>query len=617
MTLVTRNGDFNTTNNPLRVLVADYPEFATFVEIGTTELLVQGEKFLAQRIVGSHYVLVRGSSGSAIAKHADGVEISRLNGTAVESYVAENAPLVELVDAATIAVDLTGKPDGTLVAVTIDDDRIMGEPIGMVEGRTYEFEITQGTGGGNEIDWDDIFEFPDTVTLKTVEGDVDYLPFIYRGGKLRCLRIKPVTANEATDAEVAAAIAAHSIAADPHGDRAASIAKALVTTKGDIVTATADATPARLGVGSNGKVLTADSAEETGMKWETPAEGGGGDPFVGDSTTAGDPESVNDSTDDTANGDFNNEDWPLIVDNWTSAYPALSALVTYGTYIEIGTERLQCAHIDEVANTARFERNGVGFEAHANGLSIYVVTPATTTAVIGEEGIVPAPPAGSLAQRKILGSTGWIHPYSTLSALGYYLGDMDYGVRLGYRAGSQPIIGTNQHSSMIAIGMDACRGINGDDTAQIIAIGNNAGRNSSAMSGVICLGNDAGDGLTGITGRLIIGSSVNSMEFGVAHSEVDFLNLIDFNYGIKLTEAKNIETGTSTGSIVAAATNQKLGFWGKAPVIQPVGAAQATLGTYGAGANGLDSGANMSALHAQVKEIARVLTLTGIWKGAA
>lgn len=50
----------------------------------------------------------------------------------------------------------------------------------------------------------------------------------------------------------------------------AAIPKSLVTTKGDIVTATAGSTPARLGVGSNGQVLTADSTTATGIKWATP-----------------------------------------------------------------------------------------------------------------------------------------------------------------------------------------------------------------------------------------------------------------------------------------------------------------------------------------------------------
>lgn len=59
-------------------------------------------------------------------------------------------------------------------------------------------------------------------------------------------------------------------------DDSNAIQNAIVDAKGDLIAATAADTPARLAVGTNGQVLTADSAESTGMKWADPATGGGG-----------------------------------------------------------------------------------------------------------------------------------------------------------------------------------------------------------------------------------------------------------------------------------------------------------------------------------------------------
>lgn len=51
------------------------------------------------------------------------------------------------------------------------------------------------------------------------------------------------------------------------------ITKSTLTTKGDLISATAASTPSRLGVGTNGQVLSADSAEATGLKWAAAGTG--------------------------------------------------------------------------------------------------------------------------------------------------------------------------------------------------------------------------------------------------------------------------------------------------------------------------------------------------------
>jgi len=57
-------------------------------------------------------------------------------------------------------------------------------------------------------------------------------------------------------------------------DDANAIQNTIIDAKGDLIVGSAADTPARLAVGTNGHILTADSSEATGLKWAAPASGG-------------------------------------------------------------------------------------------------------------------------------------------------------------------------------------------------------------------------------------------------------------------------------------------------------------------------------------------------------
>jgi len=67
-------------------------------------------------------------------------------------------------------------------------------------------------------------------------------------------------------------------------DLAAKVDESVLTTKGDLYVAAAASTPARVGVGSNAQVLTADSSQTTGVKWASPAPSGVATVTAGDAT---------------------------------------------------------------------------------------------------------------------------------------------------------------------------------------------------------------------------------------------------------------------------------------------------------------------------------------------
>ena len=78
------------------------------------------------------------------------------------------------------------------------------------------------------------------------------------------------------------------------------IPESLIDAKGDVIVGTANDTAARLGVGADGQVLTADSTETSGVKWAAPAGGGAVDSVNGQTGVvvldAGDVGALPDST---------------------------------------------------------------------------------------------------------------------------------------------------------------------------------------------------------------------------------------------------------------------------------------------------------------------------------
>ena len=78
-----------------------------------------------------------------------------------------------------------------------------------------------------------------------------------------------------TDLVKDGAVAIESLGDAADATMATMVPKSIVDAKGDIIAATAADTVSRLAVGANNTVLTADSSTATGLKWATPASGGG------------------------------------------------------------------------------------------------------------------------------------------------------------------------------------------------------------------------------------------------------------------------------------------------------------------------------------------------------
>jgi hypothetical protein len=113
---------------------------------------------------------------------------------------------------------------------------------------------------------------PHPVYLTQAEGEGLFLPLAHQPGTDPHPQYATDTdlANHVADANphpvyaTDADLTAHVAAADPHPGY---ILESLLDAKGDLISATADNTPARLPVGTNGQFLTAQSGQTTGLQW--------------------------------------------------------------------------------------------------------------------------------------------------------------------------------------------------------------------------------------------------------------------------------------------------------------------------------------------------------------
>jgi hypothetical protein len=102
----------------------------------------------------------------------------------------------------------------------------------------------------------------------------------------------------------------------------------------------------------------------------------------------------------------------------------------------------------------------------------------------------------------------------------------------------------------------------------------NAG--TPALNGAIRLGN---------TERINFRNAVNTADSGLQGSadgfQVRVNGNVEYNFGataFTLSDANDLAVGTTTGTKIATATTQKIGFWNATPVVQPVHIADATGG---------------------------------------
>jgi len=252
--------------------------------------------------------------------------------------------------------------------VTVDGSIVSGDfakfTADGLEGRSVaEMQSDLGIGGGAV---DSVFSRTGAVVATASDYDITQIDFSATARIAGRVTAGAGLAEELTKAQVLSFLNVEDgadVTDSSNVATAGAIMKSLVTTKGDIIAATDSATPARLGVGTNDYVLTADSAQATGMKWAA-AEGGGSledaydaEPGVQRVVTVDD------------------EDFSLILDPATGEIRAFKVSAPVEAYSGVWTAR------------AASEANGWQAVTYGNGLFVAVSSDGTNRVMTSPDGI--------------------------------------------------------------------------------------------------------------------------------------------------------------------------------------------------------------------------------------